>query len=243
MPVNKRLSLIKGTAIRILVVAFVICALVFLNRQSQVLRFFEWLDKIGAWAPPLFILIDMLVVVFILPGVIFTLGAGFMFGVLKGSLYVVIGTTLGATIAFIIARYLFGERASRFVLAHSKLTLVDDAFKREGLKIVLLTRLVPFFPFKLSNYFFGLMPVSLRDFFLGVLLGIVPFTVTNVYIGSLSAHLATLGLRSASRSKAEWAIYVIGFIITIGVLIYFSRIARKALDNYSSKGKIRSRGE
>ncbi len=243
MPVNKRLSLIKGTAICILLVAFVICALVFLNGQSQVLRFFEWLDKIGAWAPPLFILIDMLVVVFILPGVIFTLGAGFMFGVLKGSLYVVIGTTLGATIAFIIARYLFGERTSRFVLAHSKLTLVDDAFKREGLKIVLLTRLVPFFPFKLSNYFFGLMPVSLRDFFLGVLFGIVPFTVTNVYIGSLSAHLATLGLRSASRSKAEWAIYVIGFIITVGVLIYFSRLSRKALDNYSSKGKIRSRGE
>ena len=234
---NKRRSFIKGIVICILLVAFVIFAIVFLNGQSQVLRFFEWLDKIGPWAPPLFIIIDMLVVVFVIPGVIFTLGAGFMFGVLKGSLYVVIGTTLGATIAFIIARYLFGERASRFVLSRSKLKLVDDTFKRDGLKIVLLTRLVPFFPFKLSNYFFGLMPVSLRDFFLGVLFGIIPFTVTNVYIGSLSADLATLGLRSAARSKAEWAIYVIGFIITIGVLIYFSRLARKALDKYSPKGK------
>ncbi|MCD6197893.1 MAG: TVP38/TMEM64 family protein [Deltaproteobacteria bacterium] len=94
--------------------------------------FLEWIDGLGAWAPFLFILIDMLVVVLVLPGVIFTLGAGFMFGILRGSLYVIIGSTIGATIAFLIARYFFSKRATGFFLGHPKLKLVNDEFKRAG---------------------------------------------------------------------------------------------------------------
>lgn len=235
---NKGLSLVKYITISILLIAAVVGGLFYFDAQSYVLRLFEWLDGLGAWAPPLFILIDMLVVVFVLPGVIFTLGAGFLFGVLKGSLYVIIGTTLGATTAFITAKHFFGERASMFLLSHPKLKIVDEEFRHKGWKIILLTRLVPFFPFKLSNYFFGVAQFSLRDFFFGSLFGIMPITIFNVYIGSLSADLATLGLRSSSRSKAEWIVYGIGFVITIGALVYITRLARKALDNYISKEKL-----
>jgi len=203
--------------------------------KVHVISFFEWLEGLGAWAPFLFILIDMLAVVLVLPGVILTLGAGFMFGILRGSLYVLIGSTIGATIAFLIARYLFGEKATGFFLGHSKLKLINDEFKRAGWKFVLLTRLVPFFPFKLSNYFFGLMQISLRDFILGVFLGIIPFTIANVYIGSLAADLATIGSRTASRSKMEWTIYGIGVIIAIIAVIYITHLARKALDSSRSK--------
>lgn len=205
-------------------------ALFYFQGGSRVVSFLEWLEGLGAWAPFLFILIDMLVVVLVLPGVMFTFGAGFMFGILRGSLYVVIGSTIGATIAFLIARYLFGERATGFVLGHSKLKLVNDEFKQAGWKIVLLTRLIPFFPFKLSNYLFGLMQVSLRDFIFGVFFGIMPFTVTNVYIGSLAADLATIGSRTASRSRMEWTIYGIGVIIAIVAVIYITHLARRALD-------------
>jgi len=205
---------------------------------ASVVSFFEWLDGLGAWAPFLFILIDMLVVVLVFPGVILTLGAGFMFGILRGSLYVIIGSTIGATIAFLIARYFFGERATGFFLDHSKLKLVNDEFKRAGWKFVLLTRLVPFFPFKLSNYLFGLMQISLRDFVIGVFFGIIPFTVTNVYIGSLAADLATIGSRTASRSRMEWAIYGIGVIIAIVTVIYITHLARKALNSSRSKEKL-----
>lgn len=243
MPMNRNLSVVKWIAIFILIVVVIVGISLFCDVQSHLLRFFEWLDHIGGWAAPLFILVDMLVVVLVLPGVVLTLGAGFMFGVLKGSLYVIIGTTLGATIAFIIARYFLGEKTARFFLTHSKLEVMDDVIKHEGLKIVLLTRLVPFFPFKLSNYFFGLTQVSLHHFFFGVLFGIIPITVSNVYIGSLAADLATLGSRSASRTNAEWAIYGIGFIIAIGTFVYITRLARKALANYSSEGKIEQRGE
>ncbi len=231
-PIAQGLSLERWVAICILFVGALVGAVIYFDAQSHLLRFFDWLEELGVWAPPLFILIDMLVVVLVLPGVMLTLGAGFMFGVLKGSLYVVIGTTLGATIAFMIARYLFGKRASQFVLNHSKLKVVNDEFTRQGWKVVLLTRLVPFFPFKLSNYFFGLMRISLRHFILGVFFGIWPITINNVYIGSLAADLATLGSRSSSRSQAEWAMYGIGLIITIAAVVYITRLARRALDDY-----------
>lgn len=235
---TKGLSLVKYIAICLLIIAAVVGGFLYFDAQTHVLRLFDWLDGLGAWAPLFFILIDMLVVVFVLPGVIFTLGAGFLFGVLKGSLYIVIGTTLGATTAFLTAKHFFGERVSWFLLNHPKLKIVNEEFKHEGWKFILLTRLVPFFPFKISNYFFGVAQFSLRDFFFGSLFGIVPNTVFNVYIGSLSADLATLGLRSSSRSKAEWIIYGIGFIIAIGAVIYITRLARKAMGNYISKDEL-----
>ena len=204
----------------------------------SVVSFLEWLEGLGAWAPFLFILIDMLAVVLVLPGVILTLGAGFMFGILRGSLYVLIGTTIGATIAFLIARYLFSERATEFFLGYPKLKLVNDEFKQAGWKFVLLTRLVPFFPFKLSNYLFGLMQISLRDFVIGVFFGIMPFTVTNVYIGSLAVDLATIGSRTASRSRMEWTIYGMGVIIAIVAVIYITYLARRALNMYVSKEEL-----
>ena len=153
-------SLARNIALSVLLVGALLAVLVYFEAQSHVLRLLEWLDAQGVWGPFLFILIMALVVVLVLPGVMFTTGAGFLFGVVEGTLYVIVGTTLGATIAFLIARYLIGDRASRFLLSHPKLKRVDDEFIQQDWKIVLLTRLVPFFPFKLSNYVFGLMRFS-----------------------------------------------------------------------------------
>ncbi|MBW1767178.1 MAG: TVP38/TMEM64 family protein [Deltaproteobacteria bacterium] len=206
----------------------------------NVVSFLEWLEGLGAWAPILFILIEMVVVVFILPGfgLILALGGGFMFGVLKGALYIVIGTTLGAALAFMIARHFFGERTSRFILTHSKFKLLNDELSREGWKIVLLTNLVPFFPFKLSHYFFGLTGFSLRDLVIGVFFGVMPITITNAYLGSLASDLSTLALHSSSRSQADWVIYGIGLVIMIGVVVYITRLALRALDKYISREEL-----
>jgi bacteriorhodopsin len=68
--------------------------------------------------------------------------------------------------------------------------------------------------------------------------GGIPVTITNVYIGSIAADLATIGSRTASRSSVEWTIYGIGFIITIVAVIYITLIARKALDSSRSKEKL-----
>jgi uncharacterized membrane protein YdjX (TVP38/TMEM64 family) len=206
--------------------------------HEQVLRLLHWFDEQGAWAALLFVLIMAAVVVLVLPGLLFTTGAGFVFGVLEGSVYVVSGTVLGATLAFLIARYLFGERARRYVMAHARLRLVSDEATPHGWKIVLLTRLIPFFPSKISNYFFGLTPFSLRGYIGGSLLGFIPYSVHNVYLGSIAADLSTLGARNLGRSPLEWALYGLGFVCTVIAVVYLNRIARRALERYAADGEI-----
>lgn len=153
--VNRMQSPLLGIAASILFVAAILAVMIWFGAHEQVLRLLEWFEAQGAWAPLLFILIMAAVVVLLLPGVLFTTGAGFVFGLVEGSICVVAGTTLGATLAFLIARYLFGRRASRFIMAHARIRLVSEELTPHGWKIVLLTRLIPFFPGKISNYFSG----------------------------------------------------------------------------------------
>ncbi len=228
-------SPVWSIAVSVLFVAAILGVLIYFDAHEQVLLLLEWLDAQGAWGPLLFILVMTLVVVLVLPGVLFTTGAGFVFGVVEGTVYVVLGTTLGATLAFLIARYLFGARATHFILAHAKLKLVSEELTPQGWKIVLLTRLVPFFPFKLSNYFFGLTRFSLRGFVLGSFAGVIPFSLHNVYLGSIAADIATLGARSAERTPLQWALYGAGFLATIAAVIYISRLARRALAKYTAE--------
>lgn len=224
-----------GIALSTLLVAAVLGVLFYFDAHQQVLRLLEWIDAQGVWGPLLFTLIMVLVVVLVLPGVMFTTGAGFVFGVVQGSICVVIGTTLGASLAFVIARHLFGARARRYILNHAKLKLVSEELAPHGWKIVLLTRLVPFFPFKVSNYFFGLTPFSLRGFAGGTLIGVIPFSVHNVYLGSIAADIATLGERHAGRTPLEWALYGAGFLVTVTTVLYLGRLARRALSRYTEE--------
>ncbi|WP_240901938.1 TVP38/TMEM64 family protein [Wenzhouxiangella sp. XN24] len=217
----------------ILFVAALLAVLFYLDADDQVRQLLQWFEQQGAWAAVLFIVVMVGVVVLLLPGVLFTTGAGFVFGVVEGSLYVVLGTTLGAMVAFLIARHAFGQRARNFVLSHARLHLVQEELRSEGWKIVLLTRLVPFFPSKLANYFFGLTPVRLGHFTLGSLLGFIPFSVHNVYLGSIASDLAALGTDGMNRSPFQWLVYLLGFIATVIAVIYLNRIARRALARYT----------
>jgi uncharacterized membrane protein YdjX (TVP38/TMEM64 family) len=226
-------SIFHVIIISILFVALGIALLVYFDVNEDVLRLLDWLDALGIWGPLLFIMVMMLVVVFLLPGVMFTAGAGFVFGVVEGTACVVVGTTLGAALAFLIARHLFGDRASQFVLRRARLRLVSEEFTPHGWKIVLLTRLVPFFPFKLSNYFFGLTQFSLRGFVGGTFVGIIPLSLHNVWLGSIAAGIAVPGGHIAARTPFEWTLYGLGFLAIVGLVVYLNRLARRALARYT----------
>ena len=101
-----------------------------------------------------------------------------------------------------------------------------------GWKIVLLTRLIPFFPGKLSNFLFGLTNFSFGGFVAGTFLGVIPFSLHNVYLGSLAADLSTLGVRETGRTPLEWTIYGAGFVGTVLAVVFLNRLARRALARY-----------
>jgi uncharacterized membrane protein YdjX (TVP38/TMEM64 family) len=228
-------SFLGGIVFSTAFVAVVVGVLLYFDLQSEVLRFLRWLDGLGLWAPILFSMVMAAVVVLLLPGVLLTTGAGFVFGVAIGTVCVVIGSTLGAALAFLLARSLFGHRAARYVLQNPKLAMLDSQLPPHAWKIVLVTRLIPFFPAKLANYFFGLTSVSLRAFTFGTLLGFIPLSLHNVYLGAIAAELTTQGLRTAGYGEHGWMLYGAGFVIVVTAVVYLGRWAWRAL--YEGTGR------
>lgn len=184
-----------------------------------------WVAGLGAWGPLAFIGLYVVATVLFLPGSVLTLGAGAAFGVVWGSIIVSIASTLGATCAFLVGRYLARDAVARRLERHPRFAAIDQAVGTEGWKIVGLARLSPVFPFNLLNYAFGLTRVSLRDYFVASWLGMMPGTVMYVYVGSL--------VRAASvertRTPAEWALYGVGLVATVAVTLLIARGAKRAL--------------
>jgi uncharacterized membrane protein YdjX (TVP38/TMEM64 family) len=208
------------------------------NPQELLRNALQWVDDLGAVAPLVFIIIYIVATVAFLPGSVLTLGAGVLFGVIKGSVYVFIGATLGATLAFLVGRYLARGWISQKIAGNQKFQAIDQAVGKEGFKIVLLTRLSPIFPFNLLNYGLGVTGVSLKDYVLGSL-GMIPGTIMYVYIGSLAGSIATIGSETQPDANpiAQWTIRIIGFIATVAVTLYITKIARKALDESIDTGE------
>lgn len=222
-----------------LFVAILLGVLVYFDLHERLLDLLAWVEDQGAWASVLFVLIMAATVILLLPGVFLTTGAGLVFGVVQGSILVVVGTTLGAAIAFLVARYLLGSRAQHFILEHERVGLINAEMARHGWKVVLLTRLIPFFPSKVANYCFGLTSFRFRGYLLGSFLGFIPFSVHNVYLGSIVRDIAALTQRELGRSPVEWVLYGFGFVATVVAVVYFNRLARRALARYAGEdGRI-----
>ncbi|WP_425526050.1 TVP38/TMEM64 family protein [Halotia branconii] len=201
------------------------------NPQMLLRNALQWIDSLGAVGALAFIGLYIIATVAFLPGSILTLGAGVIFGVVWGSVYVFIGATLGATAAFLVGRYLARSWVANKIAGNKKFAAIDQAVGTEGLKIVLLTRLSPVFPFNLLNYAFGITGVSLKDYFIGSV-GMIPGTIMYVYIGSLAGNLAMIGTEAQpSNPTIQWAIRIVGLIATIAVTVYVTRIAQKALED------------
>ncbi len=225
---NRWLAAAKALlALLLLVVLF--AGLRFLGIQELLKDFLDWVSGLGAWGVLLYILIYILACVLFVPGSILTLGAGVMFGVVKGSIVVSVAATCGATCAFLVGRYLARGWVAEKMVHYPRFQAIDEAVGREGWKIVGLTRLSPVFPFNLLNYAFGLTRVSLRDYFWASWIGMLPGTVLYVYLGALIGDLALLGTQERSRTAAEWVFYLVGLAATVAVTVYVTRLARSAL--------------
>ena len=198
--------------------------------EQRVLSLIEWIARQGVLAPLLFIAVQCIFIVLIAPGLLLSLAAGFLFGFLPGFACVWFGTLLGSTIAFELAPRLLKKRRNLFLNRFPLFQKLDSGFSVDGWKIVLLRCLVPLFPFKLSNYAFGLSKVSRKQFIAGTALGIIPIGAFNVYLGSLSANLSTLGAGGPRNSKWEWITFATGGVVIIATLIFVTRRAYAILN-------------
>ncbi len=167
--------------------------------------------------------------VFLLPGSVLTLGAGFLFGIVGGTLTVSIGSTLGACAAFLVGRTVARNWVERRVAGHPKFTAIDEAVGRKGFRIVLLTRLSPIFPFNLQNYGYGLTKVSFWSYALASWIGMLPGTVMYVYFGAGLGSLARAAAGEVERGTARRVAFWVGLLVAIAVAVFVARLARRAL--------------
>ena len=204
------------------------------NPQIWLKTALQWIEGLGSVGAVAFIGLYVIATVAFLPGSLLTLGAGVVFGIVMGSVYVFIGATLGATAAFLVGRYVARGWVAKKIADDRRFQAIDEAVEGEGFKIVLLTRLSPIFPFNLLNYAYGVTGVSLRDYVLASV-GMIPGTIMYVYIGSLAGSLATIGTDAQPGNPTlQWAMRIIGLISTIAVTIYVTKVARQALNEVLS---------
>jgi uncharacterized membrane protein YdjX (TVP38/TMEM64 family) len=197
--------------------------------RDEVPRLLAWLQDLGPWGPVLLAALYIPATVLAVPGSLITLGAGAAFGLVRGTLAVSAGSTLGAAAAFLIGRTLARGWVEQKVAANPRFRALDQAIGAEGFKIVLLLRLSPVFPFNVLNYALGLTRVSFRNYLLASWIGMLPGTVMYVYLGAALGDLARVAEGPTERNSAQQVLFYGGLLATVIVTVFVTRVARKAL--------------
>ncbi|MHC4584181.1 MAG: TVP38/TMEM64 family protein [Planctomycetota bacterium] len=215
--------------ILVIVILFLIAGTIFLPVKDWLIKSLEWTQGLGIWGPVFVVAFYIVACVLLLPGSILTLGAGFIFKVVRGSITVSIGSTLGACAAFLVGRTVARKWIVGKVSKNEKFAAIDEAVAQQGFKIVLLTRLSPVFPFNMLNYAFGLTKISFWKYALGSWIGMMPGTIMYVYFGAGLRSLADVAAGNVEKSTAGAIFFWVGLVATIVVTVFVTRIARKAL--------------
>jgi uncharacterized membrane protein YdjX (TVP38/TMEM64 family) len=206
-------------------------AMKFLPVQQWLRTFNDWVGQIGTAGIFIFIGVYAVATVLLAPGVILTIGAGFAFGLWKGFLAVSGGATIGAALAFLVARFIARDRIEAIAQRNDKFRKIDNAIGRQGVKLIFLLRLSPVIPFNLSNYFYGLTAVKFWPYVVASWIGMMPGTFLYVYIGAAgkAAVTAAAGGEPLKHGWQYWTFLGVGLAATIIVTIWVTKIARDAL--------------
>jgi uncharacterized membrane protein YdjX (TVP38/TMEM64 family)/rhodanese-related sulfurtransferase len=170
-----------------------------------------WLGSLGVSAPIGYVALYALATVAFAPGVVFALAGGALFGPLWGTLWNLTGATFGATLAFLVARYIAGDWVAR--KAGGLLKRVIDGVEAEGWRFVALVRLVPLFPFNLSNYVLGLSRIPLHHYVMATFVCMAPGAVAYTWLGH-----AGRGALSGHADAVQYGLLALGLLATIALL-------------------------
>jgi uncharacterized membrane protein YdjX (TVP38/TMEM64 family) len=205
------------------IVALAAIVLVFrlLPIAAWLTSFQAWVRHLGALGYVVYALMYAVCVAALVPASLLTIGAGAIFGIVGGTIVVVVGATLGAMLAFFLARTVLRKKVERMIARRPKLAAVDKAVAKEGTKLMLLCRISGFPPFVFANYAFGLTGVGALAYFLTTFFGIIPGCFAYTYAGHAGAAVAT-----GSGNRIALIVTAAGIVL---VSAYVARIATRAI--------------
>ena len=200
----------------------------FLPIQEWVQSFQAWVDGFGALGWIIFIVVYALTSFALVPGSFLTLAAGALWG-FGGFPLVIIGATLGSSLSFLAARYLFHDKVQNKVAEYPKFKAVNEAIRDEGWKVVGLLRLSPALPFSLQNWFLGITPVGFWPSQIATFFGIMPGTLLYVLLGSAGGSAG-----SSDMGFAKWAVLGVGIVATLVVTVVVTKKAQMKLKEFEA---------
>lgn len=230
----------RGGLAKVVIAAAVLVVLFILGDDlaGYIPRFASWVDGLGVWGPVVFATGYAVATVAMVPGSLLTLAAGAIFGLGKGFVTVFVGASTGATLAFLVSRYVARSWVEQKLEGHEKFAAVDHAIGDEGLKIVVLLRLSPLFPFNLLNYALGLTRVRLRDYVIAHL-GMLPGTLLYVYYGRLAGAVAEAASGIQTEHDAGYyLVFGLGLVATLVVTTIVTRIATRTLKAITAASRV-----
>jgi len=192
-------------------------------------NFLFYLDS--GWGIFTFVLFYIIFVLLILPASWLSLLAGFLYGPYFGSIIVFLSAFIGASISFLLAKEYFVKKIVTIISRFPKIKLLEKIINKGGLKLIILTRLSPLFPFSILNYFYGLNKVSYKDFSIGLLF-IIPGTYLYCALGSLSNNLDEIKNLKLNGNTTTTIITIVStFLIVYFLTKYSNEVIKESSEN------------
>jgi uncharacterized membrane protein YdjX (TVP38/TMEM64 family) len=187
-----------------------------------------WLGEAGPYGPVLFMLMAATAIVFLVPATLFLLVGGVLFGPLLGALYSLMGVTLGATLAFLIARYIAADWIA--AKSHGRFKTLIDGVESEGWRFVAFTRLVPIFPFFLLSYAFGLTRIKFYPYIIATFVCTIPGVAAITYFGYLGKEALAGG-----DALVQKALVALGLL---AMMVYLPRFVKRLHEKKDRKSLL-----
>lgn len=203
---------------RLGLIALFVCALALAFSHRQVLdadSLATWITQAGIFGPLVFMAVYALATVLLLPGSVLTLTGGALFGPVWGTVYNLTGAVLGATLAFLMARYLTQDWIEHRVGGQIK--HLKQGVEAGGWRFVAFVRLVPLLPFNLINYGLGLTRIPLLHYVLASYLFMLPGAVAYTYLGYAGREAVAGG--EGAIQKGLFAISLLSMVAFLPSLI------------------------
>ena len=225
---NLTLNIIKWTSLLLIAVAVLIIMRTVSEPLIEPLK--AWIEDLNVLGPIVFGIIYIIATIAFVPGLILTIAAGALFGLVRGTIVVSISSVIGASLAFLIARYLARKRVEAKAKESGKFAAIDEAIDEGGWKIVAMLRLSPAVPFNLQNYLYGLTSIKFWQYVLTSWIAMLPGTFMYVYIGYIGQQAAT----EDTAKTGQLVLTIIGFVATALVTVYITFLAKKKLDEQTA---------
>ena len=232
--------MMQGIPLRRVALAILLAAVmlwVMMHRgQLDVAALEVQIGNLGLLAPLGFMVVFALATVLFVPGVVFSLIGGALFGPFWGTLYNLLGASLGATLAFLAARYIASDWVAR--KSAGRLKQLIAGVEAEGWRFVALTRLVPLFPFNLLNYALGLTRIRLAHYVIATLICMAPGAAAYTWLGHAGREAA-----AGNSSALNYGLSGLALLALVAFLPGFLRRLRTALPKLIHAAEFKQRIE